>query len=151
MKHEKIIKYFIRWLEGKLSQEKKREIDQHLKECQSCQRYYQEMQEILQNPDADHLPHLEADPYLPTRIRSGQVRPEPATIHKPLFDGLRWSVVTALLFIGISLGAFTGYSLFQTENGTDEELVTGYYQAFTQGQSVFEQAEILNLQNGEDK
>ena len=109
------------------------------------------MQEILQNPDIDSLPHLEADPYLPTRIQSGEVRSESPTIQKPLFHGLRWSFVTALLFIGISLGAFTGYSLFQTENGTDEELVTAYYQALAQGESVFEQAELLDLQNGEDK
>ena len=151
MKHKKIIKNLLSWMEGKITREQRRAIDQHLQECPDCRKYYQTMQEILENPDVSSLPHVEADPYLATRIQSGEAGIMVSHQKISHFDGLRWSFVSALLFIGISLGAFMGYSLFQPENTTDSGLVSAYYQAFNQGENVFQLEEILNLENGEAK
>ncbi|MCK4894057.1 MAG: zf-HC2 domain-containing protein [Calditrichia bacterium] len=151
MKHEKVIEDLVSWMEGKITREQRQAIDQHLQECPDCQHYYQVMQDVLENPDTAGLPHLEADPYLSTRIQSGEARTAISTKKVPLFDGLRWSFVTLLLFIGMSLGAFMGYSLFQPENGNDSGIVTAYYQAFNQGENVFQLDEILYLENGEAK
>lgn len=151
MKHEKVIENLVSWMEGKITQEQRRAIDQHLQECTDCQHYYQVMQDVLENPELAGLPNLKADPYLPTRIQSGEARTAISVQKAPLFDGLRWSFVTALLVIGMSFGAFMGYSLFQPANGDDSGIVTGYYQAFNQGENVFQLDEILNLENGEAK
>jgi len=151
MKHKKVIENLIPWMEGKISQEQREAIDQHLQECPDCQHYYEVMQNVLENPDTASLPHLEADPFLPTRIQSGKSRSKTSSQQVPLFAGVRWSLVTALLVIGMSFGAFMGYSLFQPLNGNDSGIVTAYYQAFNQGEATFQLEEILNLENGEAK
>jgi predicted anti-sigma-YlaC factor YlaD len=151
MKHKKVIENLIPWMEGKISREQREAIDQHLQECQDCQHYYQVMRNVLENPDTASLPHLEADPYLPTRIQSGEVRLKTSSQQVPLFAGLRWSFVTLLLLIGMSLGAFMGYSIFQPENGDDSGIVTAYYQAFNQGENVYQLQETLMQENGETK
>ena len=151
MKHKKIIENLIPWMEKKISLEQREAIDQHLQECPNCQHYYKVMQHVLENPDIASLPHLEADPYLPTRIQSGEARSKTSSQPAPLFAGLRWSFVTALLVIGMSFGAFMGYSLFQPLNGNDSGIVTAYYQAFNQGETTYQLEEIIILENGEAK
>ena len=63
-------KYLVDWLEGRLSADKKEEIESHLKTCSSCRTYYSKMQELLDTPPEGILPELEPQPYEITKIQS---------------------------------------------------------------------------------
>jgi len=151
MKHKTVIKNLISWMEEKLPESQRQELEDHLQECPDCREYYQKMRGILENPDLSALPHLTTDPFLPTRIRSGEIRSLSDPSEIPIFDGLRWSFVTLLLFVGIGLGAFVGYSIMDTAYRTDSSLATQYYQAFNPGDSYFQLENVVDLENGEEK
>lgn len=148
MKHKTVIKNLIFWMEGKLSDSQRQELENHLNTCPDCREYYRKMQTVLENPDNSAFPHLTADPFLPARIRAGEIRSLSEPSDMPLFDGLRWSFVTLLLFIGITLGGVMGYSIMSTTYQTDASLPTQYYQAFNPGDSYFQLETVVDLENG---
>jgi predicted anti-sigma-YlaC factor YlaD len=81
-RHSHIQSLLLQWLELTLDARQQQLVEEHLKECALCRKYFDTMSVILL-PSRDSSPlTVVADPYLPTRIRvmakssSGEARAE---------------------------------------------------------------------------
>ncbi len=70
MKQKHIKKWVIPYLEGRLNEEEKIAVEQHLSRCADCREFYQFIREVEYEAPVDIFPQLQADPYLPTRIKA---------------------------------------------------------------------------------
>jgi hypothetical protein len=104
--------------------------------------------EILEKPDARTLPQLEADPYLTTRILSGEILDITEETKKPATVGIRWSFATALAIIGLSTGAILGLTTSDEDQYTEQEIASAYYKVFTQQENQYNLEQLLGLENG---
>lgn len=140
-------KYFLDWLEGHIDDEKKKEINQHLKLCESCSTYFETMQIVMEESRPDQLPILEKDPFLPVRIK--QLAPK----HKhqdstsaPVFGlskSLTGSLVVVALVLGFLMGQLLVYSNQSTQETVEQVSITElFYEGMIQPNlgSNFEQA-----------
>jgi hypothetical protein len=142
MKSIHVKQYFLDWLDQILSAEQRAQIENHLGECQECRQYYNRMKDFLENPDLSVLPVLEADPFLPTRIKTGEKVKTPG----PGIPWWKWSFATLIVLISLSLGALLGYSVSQPAVSAEQELVSEYYQIFSQNDSAYQLESVFNLQ-----
>lgn len=131
MSSKHVISQFLDWFEKRLPEDERMAVENHLEHCGKCRNYYSKMASLIQIPDKETFPVLEADPYLATRIKATAQK----NTHKlRLSHWLRWVLVGAASSAAILLGVELGnglYSATQSDTGTDV-VTTSYYQAFSQ-------------------
>jgi len=137
MKREHVIDSYQNWNENRLEAEERREIQRHLKGCVDCRQYFEKMSLLLDQHDPSFLPHLEPDPFLPTRIRAlaegGEVV-ERENLRRAV-GWLRLSVASALTLVAVTTGAYLGLGLSATNGSADDsEIIAAYYDAFSQSE-----------------
>lgn len=124
MKHKKIQKKFLLYIDGDLSEAEKLLIDQHLNECTSCKRRFEELakiwnkDKILEKP----LPSQALWFDLKDRIEKERLKKAPTTIK---ISNVKLILNTAFTFVVIVFAVFIGSKLGSeltpmgsTENGT---------------------------------
>jgi predicted anti-sigma-YlaC factor YlaD len=147
-------KYFIDWLEGQLGDDKEKEVNQHLKQCESCHSYFQTMQSVMEEPNPEQLPNLKKDPYLAVRIKQKALnRNEKESVS---IFGLSKALTGSLVMLGLIIGFFMGQLLvYQTQTSqevTEQTSVTElYYKGMVQPNfgSNFEQ--VLTEMEGDQQ
>jgi predicted anti-sigma-YlaC factor YlaD len=123
--HPDIHSLFLPWVELKLNQRSAQQLEEHLRECSSCRKYFDTMSAALL-PGALEQSGLVPDPYLPTRIRT---RAE----HSALFPSsgkhvvVRWSLRTVVFAAAIVAGVYMGEKLSsQPSVVTDQHIISEY-------------------------
>lgn len=138
MKHKHVKRLFHAWSEKRVGEDERREVEQHLEECADCRLYFDRMSALLQKLDPSLLPRLEADPFLPTRIRAqaggaGEASALPARA-RAVWP--RFSVLSAVLVAALAVGVFLGRGLSKvvatSAQQDDSDIVEAYYSAFSQ-------------------
>ncbi|RMI08898.1 MAG: hypothetical protein D6681_07605 [Calditrichaeota bacterium] len=145
-------KYVVDWMDGRLSPEKRAAVEAHLEGCRECRNYFRRMSELLGPADPDALPRLEADPYLPTRIRAEMeaAAPDVPGRRRSLPVTLRWAIASALLTLAIVTGVFLGRGLYESSRDYGaSEVALVYYQAFTLPEGYTDDWQTLVSENGE--
>jgi anti-sigma factor RsiW len=148
MSSKHVTKKFLNWQEGTLKDAERLQIEEHLKECPSCKAYYETWVDVLENPDLNALPQLSVDPYLPTRILSGEVEESAGKNNQPAPFAIRWSFAAALTFIGLSTGAILGIATVDTDHYSEQDIASAYYEVFTQQENQYNLEQLLGLENG---
>ena len=150
MKH--IAKHFQAWSEGRLDGEAQRLIEIHLEECAECRMYFERMSSLLEKSMASHRPRLEPDPFLPGRIRGLAEKsstPAPRGLMRPL-GWLRLSYYAILFAAAVAGGVYVGQSAAAWGSGNgDDQLLTGYYEAFSQSGFADDWEQLVTAENKE--
>ncbi len=147
MSPKHVISQFQDWFEQRLQDDDLRLVDTHLEHCSKCRDYYSKMASLMETPDEEFFPELEPDPYLATRVKARAHKD--ARGFRPM-HWLRWTLVGAASSIAILVGVELGNSLYtatQSDSGT--EIVSTYYQAFSQ-QSIADQWQDVIQTNQEN-
>jgi hypothetical protein len=123
--HPDIRSLFLPWAEQKLTQQSARQLEVHLRECNSCQKYYNAMSAALL-PGGPSQSGLAPDPYLPTRIRASA--PESLAFSPSGRDiVVRWSLRVAAFAAAIVAGVYMGEKLaYQPSVVTDQHIISEY-------------------------
>ncbi|MCG2588952.1 anti-sigma factor family protein [Rhodohalobacter sulfatireducens] len=125
-------KYFLDWLEGHLDEDKEKEINRHLKQCESCHSYFQTMQIIMEEPSPERLPDLKRDPYLPVRIKQKAFKSSEQD--SVSIFGLSKALTGSLVVLGLLLGFLTGQLLvYHTETSQDVSEQTSVSELYYEG------------------
>jgi predicted anti-sigma-YlaC factor YlaD len=133
MNEEHVITSYQAWEEKRLDKEERRVIQLHLQDCESCRDYFEKMSTLLDTTDPSLLPRLEADPFLPTRIRAIVDSGVTATSFARAAAWLRVSFVGVMAVIAVAAGVYLGKGLATTESANgDAAIVTAYYEAVAQ-------------------
>ena len=150
MKH--IAKHFQDWSEGRLDGEAQRLIETHLEECAECRMYFERMSSLLERSTASDLPRLEPDPFLPGRIRGlaeESSTPAPRGLLRPL-GWLRLSYYAILFAAAVAGGVYVGQGAAAWSSGDgDDQLLTGYYEAFSQSGFADDWEQLVTAENKE--
>jgi predicted anti-sigma-YlaC factor YlaD len=152
MKH--VTGSFQAWLEGRLKNTERQRVDRHLEKCGDCSAYFDTMSQLLEKPAATDLPRLDADPFLPTRIRAMAEKARvgsglPAVGRKPLgWVGLSLLSVMCVLAVAIGVRIGKGLSTAFPQNG-ETEIVSAYYDAFSPWEFADDWAQIIETENEE--
>lgn len=132
MKTGHVKKYFLEFTEGKLPPIFRKEIKEHLKHCPYCERYYEKMNFVLEEPDLSIFPDLSPDHYLPTRIKAMVEEMQPCLSWRRKFAlRVRWMGTMMLIVSAIFLGASLGKWLSLAEKDSEKEIIAGYLQNLT--------------------
>ncbi|MGD9899684.1 MAG: zf-HC2 domain-containing protein [Calditrichaceae bacterium] len=150
-KHVKI--FFQDWLEQRLSEIRKQEIEDHLKNCESCSHYFVTMSELIQRPAVKNIPVLQPDPYLPMRVEA--LAREKRTGENNGLRGrfIHWGLNGALAAAAIWIGVFLGAGLTDTNGSTtnESEIALAYYEAFSQNNIADQFEAAIQSNQGEDQ
>jgi predicted anti-sigma-YlaC factor YlaD len=152
-------KHFQAWTEERLDREAQRLIEIHLEDCAECRAYFERMSQLLEKPEESDLPRLEPDPFLPGRIR-GLAEKSSETAHadwparlglmRPV-GWLRLSYYGFLFAVAVAAGVYFGQSAAARGlmgNG-DGQLLTGYYEAFSQSGFADDWEQLLDTESKE--
>ena len=180
MNEEHVITSYQAWEEERLDTEERRVIQRHLQDCESCGDYYEKMSALLDTTNPSLLPHLEADPFLPTRVRAivdagvpvtgtgvpaasrdaltgehvpaGRAAKAPAASYGRAAAWLRVSVAGAMTVTAIVTGVYLGRGLAKTQstNG-DAEIVTAYYEAVAQTEFAGDWGDVIEEKEEEQR
>jgi predicted anti-sigma-YlaC factor YlaD len=133
MKHEDAKMLYQDWIEGRVDDATRLDIQEHLDDCNECRSYFEKMTQLLEKPDPAHLPRLEPDAFLPAKIRgSFGRRQKQATFGKTL-GWIRLSLASAVFALAVTAGVFLGAGLSSAIYANeDTEIVEAYYEAFSQ-------------------
>ena len=151
MKCNKFYKDLIFFVEGSLSAKRKNEINYHLAECDTCQKFVNELTYSLKIIDKEKI--IETNPFLYSRIlnkintneqSANTFRVFALKILRPVFVIL---LVLCGIFSGIKLGS--SYSIKYTDEDSELQIIT-YYLNDLQHESVetillSEELEIENI------
>lgn len=144
MKKRHVISHFPAWIEGRVDDTERRDIQRHLDQCSGCRRFFDEMTRVLEGFDPASLPHLEPDPYLPVRIKAlASGDPTAVTEEKagsqaalpPLLGRLRKTAITAIGLAAATIGIILGIGLSSRVTASslaeDEAIASAYREAFS--------------------
>jgi predicted anti-sigma-YlaC factor YlaD len=124
---------FLEYHEKKLSGIAMSSVEEHLRHCAGCASYYRMMDEIVNAKDRSLVPEIEADPYLPSKIKtlfeSGGIPRRHSLRHGWISVSLGTAVVVIAIGIGIFLGRGIAVSTYSADNAS---IATSYLEAFTQ-------------------
>ncbi len=123
--HSDIRSLFLPWVEQKLNQQLAREVEEHLRGCDSCRNYFETMSAALL-PGASSHGGLVPDPYVPTRIRARAK--ESASVSSSGKDVVvRWSLRTVVFAGAVLVGIYMGEELsYQPSVVTDQRIISEY-------------------------
>jgi hypothetical protein len=140
-----LYKDIIGYAEHTISSDLNKKIEQHLSECSSCEKIYQE---VLKTYEVfDHCPTPEVNPYFYTRVEQKLK----ALRDREIFSvyGLVWKIkpvaATVLIVAGISMGVFIGKNISGSNSSTNnndrkeilEAYATDYYLTGTSDESTY--------------
>jgi predicted anti-sigma-YlaC factor YlaD len=133
MKQGHVIKYFQAFTEGRTGEKERLKVEEHLDDCKRCRKYFRKMALLLEKPDLSYLPHLQADPFLPARIKALAENHSRARARRIRFAWRRLSLAGLALAAAVTIGVFLGKGLSAAsgEYG-DTEILSAYYNAFSQ-------------------
>lgn len=154
MKHGYIKQQLVEWMEGQLSDARYSMIEEHLAECEHCRTYYRTMQQVLEQPQPEQLPKLEADPHLAQRIKAKK-RYETPDWNASIFGFSRpvaAMLVTAALILGFFLGLQLNIGTDQTTEYEEYQTITElYYDGLVQPNIGNQYEEVLTTVGGEEE
>jgi predicted anti-sigma-YlaC factor YlaD len=156
MKHARIKRSYLDWIEGNLGEEERRKIERHIRECDLCRSYYEKMSRILEKTDPALLPHLAPEPFSATRIRAiAAPRRERRSGTRAAWA--RRSLAAMALLVAVTAGVYLGRGLSSNGGLAEEtELAEAYYEAFSPTDIAGGWAGVMtqtesNGQNGQGK
>jgi len=123
--HSDIRSLFLAWVEQKLDQQSVQEVEEHLRGCSDCRKYFDTMSAAML-PQESSQSGLVADPYMPIRIRARAK--ESASVSLSGKDVVvRWSF-RAVAFAGaVMVGIYMGEELsYQPSIVTDQHIISEY-------------------------
>ncbi|MCX6144076.1 MAG: hypothetical protein NTZ35_12755 [Ignavibacteriales bacterium] len=123
--HSDIRSLFLPWFEQKLKRPLARELEEHLRECDSCKVYFDTMSAAFL-PKASLQEGLVPDPYMPTRIRARAITSGSSSLSgKDIV--VRWSLRTVAFAVAIVVGVYMGEKLsYQPSVVTDQHIISEY-------------------------
>lgn len=122
--------HFLFFMEGSLSSQKTREVQQHLEKCDACAILLNDIEKTYRAFDKTPVPEL--NPYLSSRIdeRLKNEQLEIAVARLPFRTLFPKVAATAIIIIGVALGVFVGgqmkYLHTETKEGSLNEVVEMY-------------------------
>lgn len=131
--HSHIRSLLLPWIELRLNDRDRQLVGEHLKECQSCRKYFETLSSALLPAPEAMRNTLAADPYLPTRIRalvdsSAQPTPGPKVLIA------RWVLMSAAFAAAVFCGAFLGERLsYTTTTVTEQNVIAEYSESLVVG------------------
>jgi predicted anti-sigma-YlaC factor YlaD len=154
MEKRHVTKNYLNWAEGKLNAPQREQIENHLQDCPDCREYYEKMSAVFsEKTDLTDLPRLKTDPFLPTRIRAMAENRA-----KSSFDNLkgwqwagafRLAISSLMLVAAVTIGIYLGKDLAVTDQYSESDLVSDYYQAFARQSYAANWEYVLKESNGE--
>lgn len=154
MKDRHVIKQFQNWFEDRLGEEENRLVENHIRDCEKCGRYFGNMKSLLEGTDPARLPHLEPDAFLPVRIRALAGKDGAHTTPTRALTGrLGWSLMGLSVAVAAVAGLFFGSTLSARADASaraaDMAIADAYYEVVSQ-RDIPTQWESVLLENGED-
>lgn len=120
--------HFLFFMEGSLSSQKTREVQEHLEKCDACAILLNDVEKTYRAFDKVHVP--EVNPYLSThidaRLKKNHLEIEVASLpFRSIFPKV---AAAAIIIIGVALGVFVGGQMkyLHTEEGSLNEVVKTY-------------------------
>lgn len=140
-----VINDFQAWNDGQVNEKNRLAIDQHLIECAGCRAYFEKMAKFLEQMDPASIPHLEADPFLPTRIRAlsagnrdNAETPAKAASLRARKKPFGWAGVTAMgvmIIAAVWMGAYFGERLstmsLSSSQYDEADIISSFYDEFS--------------------
>jgi hypothetical protein len=148
-----VTKLFLVWHEHKLDEGKRLDVEHHLASCDTCSSYFKKMSGAFTPIDQTRMSPLEANPHLPARIETLRLKGDR---HARAFTAygrwLQWSFAG----IGVGVAVIIGITLGKELSGKVNErkstdIVTIYYQAFSQNGFADNWDSVLNVEKGDSK
>ena len=132
-RHSHIQSLLLSWLELTLDAHQQRLVEEHLKECELCRKYFDTMSVILL-PSRDSLSHtVTADPYLPIRIRA-MVESSNREQRRVKGGVAQWAFTTVMFVMAVVFGIYMGEQLsYRTTVVTDQNIITEYSESLEVG------------------
>lgn len=151
MEKRHVTKNYLQWAEGKLGERQRERVEAHLQSCRECREHFEKMSAVFSGKaDVFSLPYLEADPFLPTRIKAlAEERAKSSAAGKrwQWSGAFRLAFSTLMLVAALAIGIFLGKNLVGDAEYAASELVSDYYQEFSQ-QSYASSWEYILEENG---
>ena len=143
--HSDIRSLFLPWIEQKLSQQLAQQLEEHLRGCNSCRKYFDTMSAALL-PGASSQSGLVPDPYMPTWIRARAK--ESISVSSSGKDiVVRWSLRTVVFAAAIVVGVYMGEKLsYQPSVVTDQHIISEYSN-YLGGSGIGERWQTVALTN----
>lgn len=120
--------HFLFFMEGSLSSQKTREVQEHLEKCDACTILLNDVEKTYRA--FDKIPVPEVNPYLSTRIDAllKEEHLEIEVARLPFRSIFPKVAATAIIIIGIALGIFVGGQMkyLHTEEGNLNDVVKTY-------------------------
>jgi anti-sigma factor RsiW len=158
-----VINDFQAWNDGQVDKKKRLAIEQHLTECPDCRAYFEKMSMFLDQMDPASLPHMEADPFLPTRIRAlaegnraTAATKAKASVPRPrkrLFGRAGLTAMAVMIIAAVWVGGYFGerlstMSLASTQYD-ETDIISSFYDEFAPSGFAGDWESIL--ENGEEE
>ena len=131
--HSHIRSLLLAWLELSLDAQQQQLVEEHLKGCESCRKYFNAMSEALL-PSQESAPNaLRADPFLPTRIRA--VAETSSRQQRGMKEVVaRWVLRSVMFVMAVVFGIYMGEQLsYRTSSVTDQNIITEYSESLEVG------------------
>lgn len=113
-------KHFVDWQENKLSTRMQNKIEEHLRKCTECRKYFRSMERFFQKVDTSILPELQPGPYDITRILARATETE----SREKLNVSSWSVKLSYLYVvvlafTVLVGMWLGKGLVQSPSESE--------------------------------
>ena len=134
MKHHSHIRsLLLPWLELTLDPKQQQLVEEHLKGCEACRKYFDAMSVILL-PSQESSPNtVHADPYLPTRIRA-MAESSGRQLNGVREIVARWVLRTVVFAVAVIFGVYMGEQLsYHPSVITDQNIITEYSESLEVG------------------
>lgn len=132
-RHSHIQFLLLPWLESALDARQRQLVEEHLKECALCRKYFDAMSASLLPTQNSSPLTLVADPYLPTRIRA-MAEPSSRQPHGAKDGATRWVLTSAMFVMAIVFGIYIGEQLsYRSSAITDQNIITEYSESLEVG------------------
>ena len=131
--HSHIRSLLLAWLELSLDAQQQQLVEEHLKGCESCRKYFDAMSAVLLPPQESSPNALVADPYLPTRIRA-MAESSGRQLNGVKGVVARWVLRTVMFAMAVVFGIYMGEQLsYRTSVLTDQNIITEYSESLEVG------------------
>jgi predicted anti-sigma-YlaC factor YlaD len=131
-RHSHIRSLLLPWIELTLNEDQQQLVEEHLKECSLCRRYFDVMSRaLLPSPDISQDALL-PDPYLPTRVKA--IASQSGAEARMGKNVILWTLRSAMFLIAVVFGIYLGESLsYQPSTVTEQNLIAEYSESFEVG------------------
>lgn len=135
---------FLQWIEGRVEEKTRPEIQEHLDGCEGCRSYFDKMSFLMSELDTAAPPRLKPDAFLPTRIRALAEQRRARKAAGKRFAWGRVSLVGASFLLAVTAGVILGTGLTSASYSSEEtELVQSYSTALSSSGFVDSWQEVV--------